>query len=472
MDRFSHRESSSLESPERRSASVLLVDDEAPLRRAFERYLRRAGHTVRCAATVEEGRSALSETEVDVAIVDFRLPDGSGADLIRWAVSNNRAQSVYCMTGNASGRAATEVLEAGGIEVLEKPIDVDRLAELIPTQDLVEASDTHYLNEDLESWRTCYARDIVGDDERLVEALETVRNITDTDCTVLLTGESGTGKEMVARALHGSSTRATGPFVALNCAAIPDTMVEAELFGHVRGAFTGAHHSRGGRVVAASGGTLFLDEIGDMPLQAQAKLLRVLQDRTIMPVGADMPVSIDIRVVAATNQDLEAMIAASRFRADLYYRLSVIPIELPPLRERGDDVIKLARVLLGEANARNQRQVTGIDKSAERALLSFDWPGNVRELAHLIERTVLLKGSGVITASDLRLRSTGALPRGQRPFKSTVNLDLRSTIDQVERQLIDEALDRTGGNRTEAASLLGVNRTTLVEKIRKHNASL
>ena len=374
------------------------------------------------------------------------------------------------MTGNANGRTATEVLEAGCKEVLEKPIDPGRLAELIPCQDIIAAQRDSCLPADsLEQWRRQYAPDVIGDNERLVDALETVRSVADTDCTVLITGESGTGKEMIARALHASSPRAEGPFIALNCAAIPDTMVEAELFGHVRGAFTGAHATRGGRVVAANGGTLFMDEIGDMPLHAQAKLLRVLQDRTITPVGADTSVTIDIRVVAATNQDLAAMIAEGRFRADLYYRLSVIPIDLPPLRERGNDIIRLARVLLDEANIRNRRNVAGLDSSAERALLDHQWPGNVRELSHLIERTVLLKKSGTVTGSDLRLRGAGGSGRGQRLISPGLDLDLRSAIDQVERQLIDEALERTGGNRTEAASLLGVNRTTLVEKIRKHN---
>jgi DNA-binding NtrC family response regulator len=492
-------------SSEKRSATVLLVDDEAPLRRAFARYLRRAGHTVRCAATVEEGRSALSENEVDIAFVDFRLPDGSGAELIRWAITNNRAQSVYCMTGSMSGRTTSEVLQAGCVDILEKPIDVDRLAALIDFQDImgvpvrdpdpghaeaeahiIEAGELpdhssdlpgpfldepQQLDEDFQTWRHRCAPEIVGRDDQLVEALLTVRSVADTECTVLITGESGTGKELVARALHAGSPRCQGPFVALNCAAIPESMVEAELFGHARGAFTGAHTTRGGRVATASGGTLFLDEIGDMPLAAQAKLLRMLQDRTIIPVGSDTPVTIDVRIVAATNQDLEAMVTEGRFRLDLYFRLNVIPVELPPLRDRGHDIVELAHYFLLEANRHHRRKVSGLDASAERALLSHDWPGNVRELAHLLERTVLLKASGIIKGSDLRLRRSNRTAAAHRLLRTSDGLDLRSAIDQVERQLIDEALERTGGNRTEAAALLGVNRTTLVEKIRKHNSS-
>jgi DNA-binding NtrC family response regulator len=461
--------------------------------------------------------------------VDFRLPDGSGAELIRWAITNNRAQSVYCMTGSVNGRAASEVLQAGCVDVLEKPIDIDRLAALIGFQDIMSVPDTasgradteseradtesgradtevgradtevgaeddtmeadelpdqhpgdlpglfpdepQQLDEDFETWRRRCAPEIVGRDDQLVDALLTVRSVADTECTVLITGESGTGKELVARALHAGSPRSRGPFVALNCAAIPESMIEAELFGHARGAFTGAHATRGGRVATASGGTLFLDEIGDMPLAAQAKLLRMLQDRTIIPVGSDTPVTIDVRIVAATNQDLEAMVAEGRFRLDLYFRLNVIPVELPPLRDRGHDIVELAQYFLQDANQHHRRKVSGLDASAERALLSHDWPGNVRELAHLLERTVLLKGSGIIKGSDLRLRRSNRTAAAQRLLKTSDGLDLRSAIDQVERQLIDEALERTGGNRTEAAALLGVNRTTLVEKIRKHNSS-
>ena len=457
--------------------SILLVDDEAPLRRAFERYLRRAGYQVRCASTLEEGRSALAETEVDVAFVDFRLPDGSGVDLIRWAIAHNRAQSVYGMTAYASGRAASEVKAAGCVDVLEKPFDVGRLAQLIhrpgPAEEMqvAGAGGEGLEGESFAEWRGRCAARIMGEDDRLVDALQTIRSVADTECTVLITGESGTGKELMARALHDSSPRAGGPFVALNCAAIPESMVEAELFGHARGAFTGAHANRCGRVATAESGTLFLDEIGDMPLAAQAKLLRMLQDRTIIPVGSDRPVTIDVRIVAATNQDLESMVADGRFRADLYFRLSVIPVELPPLRERGEDVIRLAEGFVRAASERNNREVSNLDASAERALLSHYWPGNVRELAHLIERTVLLKGSGRITAADLRLRGASARGTGgHRTLKSLEGLDLRRAMDQVERQLIDEALERTGGNRTEAAALLGVNRTTLVEKIRKHSS--
>jgi DNA-binding NtrC family response regulator len=445
--------------------TVLLVDDEAPLRRALERYLRRAGYAVRCAATFAEGRSAFAEAEVDVAFVDFRLPDGSGAELIRWAISHRRAQNVYGMTSYTNGPMARAARDAGCIDILEKPFDITMLTSLIERAD--GKARQRDMAEDFAAWRRRCAPQIIGEDALLVEALQTVSQIADTDCTVLITGESGTGKELFARAVHDASPRANGPFVALNCAAIPESMVEAELFGHARGAFTGAHANRDGRVAAAAGGTLFLDEIGDMPLTAQAKLLRMLQDRTIMPVGSDRPVSIDVRIVAATNQDLETMVAEGRFRGDLYYRLNVIPVGLPPLRDRGNDILRLAEAFLHQANQRNGRNVAGFDDSAQQGMLDHYWPGNVRELDHLIQRTVLLKKIGRIKASDLRLRCAARGTGGHRVLPAIEGLDLRSAMEEVERRLIDEALERTGGNRTEAAALLGVNRTTLIEKLRK-----
>ncbi|MDZ4693585.1 MAG: sigma-54 dependent transcriptional regulator [Deltaproteobacteria bacterium] len=335
-------------------------------------------------------------------------------------------------------------------------------------------------NADLETWRIAFAPEFIGDDPRILESLTEARNVADTDCTVLVTGETGTGKELVARMIHGASPRANRALVPLNCAAIPDSLIEAELFGHTKGAFTGAIAAREGRLASADGGTLFLDEIGELPLQAQAKLLRVLQDGMLTPVGADKEIRIDVRVIAATNRDLEQMVDEGTFRADLYYRLTVIQIDLPALRERADDIAPMAHRFLTETNARLQRSVTGLDASAERVLKEHAWRGNVRELAHTIERSIVMKRGGVLTAADIRfsgkkarpIRAVMAVVNSAFPTNDTTeaaanDLNLRKAVDTVEEKFIRTALERTAGNRTEAAALLGLNRTTLVERLRK-----
>jgi len=317
---------------------------------------------------------------------------------------------------------------------------------------------------DLHAWRRRYASDIVGDSPALAFALQVIQRAADTDSTVLIAGESGTGKELLAHALHAASPRSAAAFVAVNCAALPDALVESELFGHTRGAFTGATGTRTGRILAANGGTLFLDEIGDLPLDAQAKLLRALQERCVVPVGSDTPIPFDVRIVAATHRDLEAMVEAGEFRLDLYYRISVIRTELAPLRERPEDIMPLAEHFVQRVNDWAKRDVTGLSAGARDALLAHAWRGNVRELANAIERAVVLTGSGVVSADALGLGK----PRRRRAEPDTPEgLNLKDAVKQVENALIRRALDQTGGNRTEAAALLGLNRTTLVEKLRK-----
>ncbi len=303
-----------------------------------------------------------------------------------------------------------------------------------------------------------------------------VRRVAVSGTSVLLTGETGTGKELFARALHRASPRSEGAFIAVNCAAIPEHLIESELFGHLRGAFTGASAPRAGRFAAASGGTLFLDEVGELPLAAQAKLLRVLEQRTVCPVGSDVEIAVDVRVVSATNRDLEDMVAQGTFRADLYFRLSVVPVELPPLRARGEDIELLAEAAMRRVAARGAR-LLDLDASARLALRTYAWPGNVRELNHVIERAVVMADGNALSASDLRLGSrsstmpvavVAAAVAVEPPILDDETLDLRTALDGLERRLIRQALERAHGNRTEAAALLGLNRTTLVEKLRRY----
>jgi transcriptional regulator with GAF, ATPase, and Fis domain len=335
---------------------------------------------------------------------------------------------------------------------------------------------------DLPTWRTQFAHEIVGDSSGLVDALDTVRRVAATDCTILINGETGTGKELFARAAHRASPRRNRPLIPVNCAAIPESLLETELFGHVKGAFTGATNARVGRFMSAHEGTIFLDEIGDLPLAAQAKLLRVLEERVVSPVGSDSDVPVDVRIIAATHRNLAQMVEQGTFRADLYFRLAVVPIHLPPLRDRSDDILTLANLFIARARERLGRNIDGLDATARTALTGYHWPGNVRELSHVIERSVLLARKPMLSHTDITLPIVRAkLARAadeSGPFQipsltkelGDSSLDLRSALESLERHLIDRALQKSGGNRTEAAALLGLNRTTLVEKLRKYAA--
>jgi transcriptional regulator with GAF, ATPase, and Fis domain len=357
---------------------------------------------------------------------------------------------------------------------------------------------------DLLNWRKQFAREIVGEAPRFVEALENVRRVSPTDTTVVLSGETGTGKELFARAIHQGSSRRGRPFVSVNCAVGQDPLLETELFGHVKGAFTGATQPRAGRFQAANGGTLFLDEIGELSASAQAKLLRALEERVVTPVGSDTDIAVDIRVVVATHRNLEAMVREGRFRADLYFRLHVVPIELPALRDRGDDIDRITDVRIAKECEKLGRPTLCLEQEARALLRAHAWPGNVRELCNCIEHTAVLAAQGVITADNLRLNVTPrpgyvdeleglsqTLLRTPRAILSDAidgridgrmlkhpmmvpelggdhDFDLRTAMESLEKDLIHRALSKAGGNRTEAAALLGLNRTTLVEKLRKY----
>ncbi|HET9626308.1 MAG TPA: sigma 54-interacting transcriptional regulator [Kofleriaceae bacterium] len=341
---------------------------------------------------------------------------------------------------------------------------------------------------DLSAWRTQFAPEIVGEAPQIIDALETIRHVAATDCNILITGETGTGKELFARAVHRASPRRHRALIPVNCAAIPESLLETELFGHVKGAFTGATNARVGRFMSAHEGTIFLDEIGDLPLAAQAKLLRVLEERVVSPVGSDSDVPVDVWVIAATHRNLLEMVDQGKFRADLYFRLAVVPIHLPALRERPEDILSIVNLCIARARERTGRNVEGLDASGRAALTAYHWPGNVRELSHLIERSVLLAKRATLSATDLPLptnrpRSAVPAPIAARSDETgpvampalpaelgDSSLDLRSALETLERKLIDRALQKAGGNRTEAAALLGLNRTTLVEKLRKYAA--
>jgi DNA-binding NtrC family response regulator len=454
-----------------RKSHVLVVDDEELYRRALDRILSRVGHEVSQARDAKEALELVSSQPVDLVLADVRMPGINGLELVRQVHDINPDLPCIVITGFGSPESSVDALRAGAFWYLEKPFDQ---ANLDVVRRLVDQAIEHGRlkaeNRILQGQlRTKYRfENIVGTSSALRGVLDVVAKVSDTDSTVLITGESGTGKELIARAIHYNSRRADRRLVTVNCGAIPEELLESELFGHVRGAFTNAVSHREGRFSLANGGTIFLDEIGDMSPSLQVKLLRVLQDRTFEPVGSSKTQSVDVRVIAATNQNLEVAIRESRFREDLYYRLNVIPIEVPALRQRPEDVPLLAQYFLDVMNQERGTRVDSISDEAMQRLCTYSWPGNVRELENLIERLTVLRGEGEITPEDLPAsHRSAASVDATVPRLSTDGLSFRDVVDRVETDLIVQALEQTHGNKNKAAQLLGLNRTTLLEKIKK-----
>ena len=361
---------------------------------------------------------------------------------------------------------AVEALRAGAADVISKPLLPSAIEAALERVSAANA-------EGSASARHTPGIAAIGEHPTMRLVLDRVEQVADTDASVLVRGETGTGKEVIARLVHAASPRRDRPFVAVNVAAIPESLAEAELFGHVHGAFTGADRAWAGRLAAAEGGTLFFDEIGDLPRSVQAKLLRVLQDREVVPVGGGAPVPIDVRVIAATQYDLEAMVADGQFRADLYYRLAVVPLDVPPLRARRSDIPGLIEHFRCEVNAREGRRVPGFSAEVMQRLTAYEWPGNVRELENVVERLVVVAGTRMVTPSDLpaHLRTPVVdLDRDGLDFPAS-GLDLPVLLQEIENRLIREALARSRGDRGRAADLLRLNRTTLVEKLRRRNVA-
>jgi DNA-binding NtrC family response regulator len=451
------------------TAKVLICDDEEPLCRSLARLLRSAAYDV----VTADGPGGLAQIEhdtFDVVVTDLRMPGADGFAILDAVRAKNPRTPVIVMSGSAQIPDAVRAMRLGARDFLVKPVAVDNLEEVLGSAVGMSKTPPPDSGPDPVAWRDRTAPWLLGEDPAMLAVLGLLAQVSDTSCTVLLTGESGTGKELVARSVVAGSARAKKPLVAVNCAAIPTNLVESELFGHAKGAFTGASSARIGRFAEASGGTILLDEIGDMELGVQAKLLRLIQDGVLRPVGDETDQRIDVRILAATNRKLEDDVAAGRFRADLFWRLNVIPIELPALRERSSDIPLLAEHFVRRFNEKNRRKVTGIHPDAMFALRHYYWPGNIRELENLIERTVILKGSGEIVMTDLppKLRSGQDEPATPIPTPlPTERTDLRAILESVEDRMIAEALVRTGGNKNRAAELLGLNRTTLVEKLRR-----
>ncbi|MCP1674764.1 DNA-binding NtrC family response regulator [Natronocella acetinitrilica] len=434
-------------------ASVLIIEDEDIIRNALTRLLERHDYSVASAPSVEEAGDAHDLTSFDVIIADLRLPGASGMEVMRLAPG----VATIIMTSYASVRSAVEAMKCGALDYIAKPFDNDEL--LLAVRRAVKEGRLERQNAALKAdlSRDYPVAGIIGDCVPMKRVFERIAKVAPTDTSVLILGESGTGKELVARALHERSRRADGPMIAVNCAAIPDSLIEAELFGHEKGAFTGAVGMRQGLVEAAHGGTLFLDEIGELPLPAQARLLRVLQEGEIRRVGASVSRRVDVRLIAATHRDLGQLVADGAFRDDLYFRINVMEICLPALRERGDDIVDLARYLLERTYKRLKSPPLRFSQETVRCLTRYPWPGNVRELENAIERAVILADSAVITPELMALPDRQDQPR--EPGRRTAP-DL--SLEDYFRQFVLEHQD--SATETELARRLGISRKALWEK--------
>ena len=444
--------------------SILVVDDDADTAALACDALRKRGYE---ALPIDSGEACLrrlQQTAVDIVVTDVDLGAGmTGIALCRQVADSFPDTLPIIITGSTEISTAIAAIHAGAYDFVTKPIKVDSLAIAVSraTDYLALLRELRHLRERGASGDPQHG--VVGSSAAIRETLDVIDRVAGSDVTVLITGESGTGKELVARALHDHSNRRDAPFIAINCAAMPAPLLESELFGHVRGAFTDAHHSREGLFVQAGSGTILLDEIGEMPMEMQVKLLRVLQERTVRPVGGDVELPMKARVVTATNRDLEHEVEEKRFREDLFYRINVVPIAVPPLRARASDILPLAQFFLERIAKRTKKNVEAISPAAARLLLDYDWPGNVRELENCMERAVALSKLSEITIDDLPATLTEKQP-GQLVIATASPADLL-TLEQVERRYVREVLAATNGNKTHAARVLGIDRRSLYRRL-------
>lgn len=442
---------------------VLLVDDDQALCETLEAGLKKRAFEVTWKTSAQEALAAIHSEDFDVIVTDLNMGGLGGIELCERVTSVRRDVPVVVLTAFGNFESAVAAIRAGAYDFINKPVQLDVLAIAIDRAVQHRALRGEVKRLRLEVGRGPRIDELIGQSPAMREVLELVERVAESEASVLITGESGTGKEVVARALHGRSRRSSGPFVAVNCAAMPEALLESELFGHVRGAFTDAKAAHSGLFVQANGGTIFLDEIGDMPPSLQPKLLRVLQERTIRPVGATSEVSIDVRVLAATNRDLETAIEQERFREDLYFRINVIQIPMPPLRARGTDILRLAQHFVRVFSSRSGKHVTGLSPAAAEKLTEYAWPGNVRELQNCVERAVTLARYEEIAIDDLpdRIRSY----RSSHVLVTAEDPSEFAPMEEVERRYIERVLEGVGGNKAAAARVLGIERKTLYRKL-------
>ncbi len=442
------------------SARILVVDDSPDTLEVLERNLTSRGYRVFTARTVGEATRILEMTPIDLVITDYKMPQVNGLDLVHYVNVNFKDTEIVMITGFPSIDGAVQAVKYGASEYIEKPFTEDELIKAVERV-LRKLSERKAAHAPVDT-QQLYAYGIIGQSDAMKTVYEATERAASTMANILIAGESGTGKELIARAIHYRSDRASSPFVPVNCGGIPEGLLESELFGHVKGAFTGAVTTRTGLFQAADGGTIFLDEIGETSISMQVKLLRVLQDKEICMVGDTRRRTVDVRIVAATNKNLTELIKTGLFRDDLFFRLSVITINAPPLRERGNDILLLAQHFATKFASELGRPPMEFSESAIRLLKDYHWPGNVRELENIVQRLMVMTDSGLIEAADLP-----AMMRNRTPQRAT----LHRTLEEVEKEHIRNVLASVGGNKTRAATILGIDRKTLRQKLAGNNDS-
>lgn len=446
--------------------TILVADDEKNIRNGLQLALEDEGYEVSLAADGDEAWKAITSNNIDLVISDLRMPGLSGQDLLKRIVSSYPMMPVIILTGHGTIESAVEAMRNGAVDFVTKPLNLDRLFLMVrrafSNRELYDQNQA--LKQELEQLKRKTGSDkIVGKSEKMARLMERIRQVADAQASVLITGESGVGKELVADALHHFSSRSSGPFIKVSCASFAESLLEDELFGHEKGAFSGAVSARKGRFELADGGTLFLDEIGEINQSIQVKLLRVLQERSFERLGSERTIKVDVRLVAATNRNLKEEVERGRFREDLYYRLNVVHLEVPPLRERKEDIPLLMAHFLQMYNERNKRTVAGFSQRAKAAMLAYDWPGNIRELGNCVESAVVLATDKIIDVQELPTAIRNATT------EERILISVGTTMEQAEKELILATLAACGGNKSKAADMLGLARKTLHRKIQEYN---
>ena len=438
-------------------AKILVIDDELSIREMLQIFLGREGFEVKVASSGEDGLESIRKEDFDVVISDIKMPDMSGIDLLRRVRSESASGQFILITAYATAETAIQALKMGAFDyVLKTDNFMEELRHIIDRalEEQRLREENTYLKREFKKQHGM--GNLIGRSDKMQDVFRMIETVGATNSTILITGESGTGKELAAKAIHLNSPRTAGPFVSVHCGALTETLLESELFGYVKGAFTGANSDRKGLFEVADSGTIFLDELGETSAATQVKLLRVLQERAVRRVGGTEEIPIDVRIIAATNRDLAAMVSEGRFREDLFYRISVIPLEIPPLRQRGEDIPMLVEHFVERLNASMNKRIDGISDEALRLLENYDWPGNVRELENAVERAFILESSGQISETNLSATLSGGPRTKAVPVIPPEGLDLESYVENLQKEYFEEALRRTNGVQVKAAELLGI----------------